>query len=107
MNCTDCDNTVPISDGQYPKYVRPALPPYQKDILRLEDVKTRDPLCRICWEKAKEQCQEHERIPDPNGNKGCYGPLFTCPSCERRVCAGYRGAPDPRCDTCVSEPAGD
>lgn len=93
MNCTDCPNTAPIAEGQRARYVRPNT--------------MTDPLCRICWEKATEQCQEHKQIPDPEGVRGCYGTLFTCPSCRRRVCAGYGGAPDPRCDTCISEPGDD
>ncbi len=104
MNCSDCQNTVPLSSGQTPKYVRPYLSSAPRGYERLEDINQREPLCRICWEKATEQCQEHQRIPDPNGSRGCYGALFTCPMCARRVCAGYGGAPDPRCDTCVSEP---
>lgn len=41
MNCTDCTNTVPITDGAHPKYVRPNT--------------VTDPLCRVCWEKAVEK----------------------------------------------------
>jgi len=57
--------------------------------------------------KTEDYCQEHLQKPDPNGSRGCYGALFTCPMCNRRVCTGYGGAPDPRCDTCVSEPGDD
>ena len=52
--------------------------------------------------QTEDYCQEHLQKPNPKGVRGCYGALFTCPSCRRRVCAGYGGAPDPRCDTCVS-----
>ncbi len=109
MRCTDCENTVPLSGGQWPKYALPDLS-LIADETRPQVVgskQEREPLCRPCWEKATEQCQEHKRIPEPNGVRGCYGALFTCPSCERRVCAGYGGAPDPRCDTCISEPVDD
>lgn len=94
MKCTGCNNTVPISEGASPRYSQPTSKNYE-------------PLCRICWEKATEPCQEHKQLPDPHGTRGCYGPLFTCPRCSRRVCAGYGGAPDPRCDTCISEPEDD
>lgn len=97
MNCTDCSNTVPLSDGGHPRYVRP----------RPNLTTIPEPLCRICLEKATEQCQEHKRIPDPKGTSGCNGPLFTCPMCERRVCVRYRASRDDRCGTCVSEPEDD
>ena len=106
----ECARTASIQIS-LDSYVRPleyllVTHPFGR-IIQAVDSKGLEPLCRICWEKATEQCQEHNRIPDPNEVRGCYGPLFTCPSCKRRVCAGYGGAPDPRCDTCVSEPADD
>ena len=50
MNCSDCTNTVPITDGANPKYVRPG----KHEVLTPKH----DPLCRICWEKAVTKYQE-------------------------------------------------
>lgn len=111
MNCTDCPNTVPITSGQVPKYVRPIIhPPINQ---RQDGGRQAEPLCRICWEKAVEPCAQHERIPFHNdrvlvgSSDRCVGILFTCPMCNRRVCSGYQAPSDPRCQTCVSEPEDD
>lgn len=108
MNCTDCPNTVPLISGQHPKYVRPTSRPGRANhYSRIEAIKPIEPLCRVCWEKATEQCQEHDRIPNVSPTGKCWRPLFTCSSCDRRVCADYKAEGDSRCKTCISEPEDD
>lgn len=81
------------------------------------------PLCYTCFEAYQwgqaapknttmhfitEVCEEHDQIPNPDfegHDSQCYGEIWECKECGRRICAGYGAADDyfDLCDSCYSE----